>query len=54
MAAFQEISMFLGSLNLGEDKTVQIEDKYLAQEKGFDCHSFRKSPSKRKQKKCKK
>lgn len=54
MEAFQEISMFLGSLNLGEDKTVQIEDKYLAQGKGFDCHSFRKSPSKRKKKKCKK
>ncbi len=41
MQAFQEISMYLGQLDLTEDNTVQIEDKYLAQGKGFDCYSFK-------------
>jgi len=52
MQAFQEISMFLGQLNLGEDNTVTIDDRYLAQGKGFDCYSFKKMPSKRKVKSC--
>jgi len=52
MQAFQEISMFLGQLNLSEDNTVTIEDKYLAQGKGFDCYSFKKMPSKKNIKKC--
>ena len=52
MQAFQEISMYLGQLDLAEDNTVQIEDKYLAQGKGFDCYSFKKMPSKRREKKC--
>jgi hypothetical protein len=52
MQAFQEISMFLGTLNIKEDNTLQIDDKYLAQGKGFDCYSFKKMPSKRKVKHC--
>ncbi len=52
MQAFQEISMFLGQLNLAEDNTVTIEDKYLAQGKGFDCYSFKKMPSKKRVKRC--
>ncbi len=58
--AFQEISMYLGSLNLAEDNTIpqgqasalMIEDKYLAQAKGYDCYSFKKMPQKRRVKKC--
>lgn len=52
MQAFQEISMYLGTLDLVEDRTVCIEDKYLAQAKGFDCYSFKKLPSKKTIKKC--
>ena len=52
MQAFQEISMFLGQLDLAEDNIVTITDKYLAQGKGFDCYSFKKIPSKNKVKKC--
>jgi len=52
MQAFQEISMYLGKLNAVEDNTVTIEDKYLAQGKGFDCYSFKKMPRKRKEKSC--
>jgi hypothetical protein len=52
MQAFQEISMYLGKLNAVEDNTVTIEDKYLAQGKGFDCYSFKKMPSKRRGKEC--
>jgi hypothetical protein len=50
--AFQEISMYLGQLDLAEDRTVTIEDKYLAQGKGFDCYSFKKMPTKKKKKRC--
>jgi len=46
MQAFQEISMYLGQLNLAENTIVQIDDKYLAQRKGYDCYSFRKMPTK--------
>ena len=52
MQAFQEISMYLGKINSLEDNTVTIDDKYLAQGKGFDCYSFKKMPSKRKVKDC--
>ena len=31
-----------------------IDDKHLAQAKGFDCYSFKKAPTKRKPKECKK
>ena len=48
MQAFQEISMYLGQLDLAEDNTVTIEGKYLAQAKGFDCYSFKKMPTKMK------
>lgn len=50
--AFQEISMFLGSLHTNENDTVKIGDKYLAQAKGFDCYSFKKEPEKKPRKKC--
>ncbi|MEJ2498771.1 MAG: hypothetical protein P8Y46_05565 [Sulfurovaceae bacterium] len=52
MQAFQEISMYLGALDLVEEQTVCIEDKYLAQAKGFDCYSFKNLPSKNRIKKC--
>ena len=52
MQAFQEISMYLGKINSVEDNTVTIDDKYLAQGKGFDCYSFKKMPSKKKIKDC--
>ena len=52
MQAFQEISMYLGQLDLAEDNTVTIEDKYLAQGKGFNCYSFKKMPTKKKVKRC--
>jgi len=51
MEAFQKLSMYLGSKN-EENETVQIEDKYLVQGKGFDCYSFKKMPRKRKEKRC--
>ena len=52
MQAFQEISMYLGQLNLAENTIVQIDDKYLAQGKGYDCYSFKRMPSKRRVKRC--
>ncbi|SFV55032.1 hypothetical protein MNB_SV-8-293 [hydrothermal vent metagenome] len=52
MQAFQEISMYLGQLDLAEDNIVQIDDKYLAQGKGFDSYSFKKIPTKRGVLKC--
>ncbi|HHD78572.1 MAG TPA: hypothetical protein ENK98_02865 [Epsilonproteobacteria bacterium] len=51
MEAFQKLSMYLGAKN-SEKEIVQIDDKYLAEGKGFDCHSFKKLPSKRKVKRC--
>lgn len=45
--AFQEISMFLGALNLNENKIVEIDDKYLAEAKGFNKCSFRKKSEKK-------
>ena len=52
MQAFQEISMYIGEINNVEDNTITIDDKYLAQGKGFDCYSFKKMPSQRKVKDC--
>jgi len=52
MQAFQEISMYLGKLDLTEDNMVTIDDKYLALGKGFDCYSFKKIPKKREKKIC--
>lgn len=46
--AFQEIGMFIsGVLGLGEREMIKTEDKYIALSKGFDQHSFRKAPTKR-------
>jgi len=52
LEAFQKLTMYLGAVNLKENELVNIEDKYLAQGKGFDCYSFRKMPSKRRLKRC--
>jgi len=52
MVAFQEIGMYLGGLNQTEDDTIMIEDRYLAEAKGYDCYSFKKMPEKRNVKKC--
>ena len=46
MQAFQEVSMYIGALDLGENKFVKIDDKYLAKGKGFDKYSFKKAPTK--------
>ena len=51
MDAFQKLSMYIGAKNT-DKKLIEIEDKYLAQGKGFDCYSFKKMPSKRRAKKC--
>lgn len=46
--AFQEIGMFIsGVLGLGEREMIVTEDKYIALSKGFDQHSFRRAPTKR-------
>lgn len=48
VTAYQEIEMFMsGVLGLNDPETVDIEDKYLAQQKGFDEWSFKKLPTKR-------
>ncbi|CAA6827121.1 MAG: Unknown protein [uncultured Sulfurovum sp.] len=52
MNAFQQVSMYLGERNSQKEEIVQIDDKYLAQGKGFNCYSFRKVPTKKKEKKC--
>jgi len=44
MQAFQEISMYIGSV---EPEVTRIQDKYLAQSKGYDCYSFRKAATKK-------
>lgn len=45
--AFQEIQMFLGGLAAPEKPIPQINDKTLAQAKGFDKFSFRKPATKK-------
>ena len=43
--AFQEISMFIGGvLGRGEEKIIEVEDKYKIAQHGFDKWSFRKEP----------
>lgn len=50
--AFQELYQFVGGvLNQPERETVDVSDKQLAEAKGFDKWSFRKLPTKRKQRK---
>ena len=47
--AYQEIEMFMGGvLGLIEPDITNIEDKYLAEAKGFDEWSFKTIPTKRK------
>ena len=52
LEAFQEISMYLGALGLRENETIMIDDKHLAESKGYDCYSFKTSPKKRQLKQC--
>lgn len=53
-SAYQEIEMFMGGVVAQkENEVVQIEDKYIAAGKGYDCYSFRKEPTKKSRKKCK-
>ena len=45
--AFQEISMFMGGvLGRGEEKIIEVDDKYKIAQHGFDKWSFRKEPQK--------
>ncbi len=44
--AFQEISMYLGSLKHPEIETSDMDDKIIAQSKGFNCMSFKKQGKK--------
>ena len=49
--AFQELQMFIsGVLGTGEKELIEIEDKYKIGQHGFDKWSFRKEPTKRKNK----
>jgi len=46
--AYQEIEMFLsGILGMNDPETVDIEDKYMISQKGFDDMSFKKYPTKK-------
>lgn len=48
VTAFQEISAFIaGTLNTANALPMTTDDKSLAEAKGFDKHSFRKGPTKR-------
>lgn len=44
--AFQEIAMFLGGMASPEKPIPKIDDKTMAQAKGFNKWSFRKEPKK--------
>lgn len=49
VTAFQEISTYIaGALSSANSLPMVTDDKSLAQAKGFDKHSFRKGPTKRK------
>jgi len=51
--AYQQIDMYLSGILAAENRPmVEISDKVRAQQHGFDCNSFRKSPTKRKPKSC--
>ena len=46
--AYQEIEMYLsGILGLSDPETVHIDDKHMAQQKGFDEWSFKRLPKKK-------
>lgn len=46
--AFGEIDMFFGGVLCNtEDNTIQIDDKHMLQQKGFDKFSFKKPPTKK-------
>jgi hypothetical protein len=45
--AYQEISMFLGSLAMPEKPIPTLDDKTMAESKGFNKWSFRKEPTKK-------
>lgn len=52
---YQELDMFVAGTMTQEDNPMAgIDDVHLAQAKGFDCYSFKKAPTKRKPKECKK
>ena len=52
---YQELDMFIaGTCSREENPMAGIDDEHLAQAKGFDCYSFKKSPTKRQPKECKK
>lgn len=52
--AYQELDMFVaGVLSREGNSMVTIDDDSLRREKGFDCHSFRRAPTKRRPKECK-
>lgn len=52
-SAFQELDMFLSGMAVNEDDHMaKISDKDMLIEKGFDCRSFKKEPTKRTPKKC--
>lgn len=48
--ALQELSMYMGSIAAPEKIIPHVDDKTLAEAKGFDKFSFRKDPSKKKRK----
>ena len=51
---YQELDMFVaGTLTQEDNPMAGIDDKHLAKQKGFDCYSFKKLPSKGPVKKCK-
>ncbi len=52
--AFQEISMFLWNMNHPDEAMLKPDDKYVAYSKWFCSHSFKKQPTKSKQKPCNK
>ena len=51
MHTFQELSMFIGAMQ-NREELVDIDDEHKARGKGFDCYSFKKEPTKRKRKQC--
>jgi mRNA-degrading endonuclease HigB of HigAB toxin-antitoxin module len=51
---YQEVDNFVtGILAQTENQTVEISDKCKLYSKGFDCNSFKKSPTKKQPKQCK-
>jgi hypothetical protein len=44
--------MFLGNMNNLDDILQKTDDKYVAYSKGFCSHSFKKKPTKNKEKPC--